>query len=71
MKNRYKPLQYLADWKRCIVSQLPNVDPIREEPCLMLMRDTRSLVRNEKKVKHIYKGRVTCIVNANQSESKP
>ncbi len=46
----HKPLQHLADWKRCIVPQLASVDPLREEPSLMFMRDSRCVLKYEKKV---------------------
>lgn len=43
-------MQHLADWKRCIVSQLTNVDPLKEEPNLMFMRDAKCILKNEKKI---------------------
>lgn len=42
-----------ADWKRCIVPQLSNVDPLKEEPSLMFMRDSRCVLKYEKKVGHL------------------
>ena len=50
LKSEHKPLQHLADWKRCIVSQLTNVDPLKEEPNLMFMRDAKCILKNEKKI---------------------
>ncbi len=49
------PVQYLADWKRCIVPQLLNADPLNEEPTLMLMRDAKFPLKHEKKVKFLNK----------------
>ncbi len=51
LKLDHKPLQHLADWKRCIVPQLASVDPLHEEPSLMFMRDSRCVLKYEKRVK--------------------
>ncbi len=39
----------MADWKRVIVPNLTNNDPLKEEPTLMLMRDARCSLKHEKK----------------------
>ncbi len=50
LKPEHKPLQHLADWKRCIVPQLTTTDPLKEEPTLMFMRDARCILKKERKV---------------------
>ena len=50
LKFDQKPLQHLADWKRIIVPSLTNIDPLKEEPTLMFMRDARCSLKYEKKV---------------------
>jgi hypothetical protein len=44
----------MAEWKRQVVAKLTTCDPLREEPCLMLMRDARIVVKDELKVSYLF-----------------
>jgi hypothetical protein len=50
LKGDHKPMEHLADWKRCIIPQFTESDPSREEASLFFKRDARLVLRNEKKV---------------------
>ncbi|CAF0703806.1 unnamed protein product [Brachionus calyciflorus] len=60
LKPDHKPLQQLADWKRCIVPQLTSVDPLKEEPNLLFMRDAMCPLKNEKKINNATAIRLLC-----------
>jgi hypothetical protein len=45
-------MEHLVDWKRCIIPQFTDVDPLKEEANLFFMRDARFNLANEKKVSH-------------------